>query len=107
MPSESSSLDPVPVSLIKDCIDELALTMIANDSFAIIVITFPRSCKSALVRPLIKKANLDRNTLKNYRPVSNCSFLDKFPEKCAFEQLNSYLVYNSLWQISICLSGGT
>ena len=44
----------------------------------------------SIARPLSKKAGLDKNTLKNYRPVSNCSFLDKFIEKAASKQLNEY-----------------
>ena len=35
---------------------------------------FPISCKSSIVIPLIKKPGLDREMLKNYRPVSNLSF---------------------------------
>ena len=42
---------------------------------------FPISCKSYNVIPLIKKPGLDREMLKNYRPVSNLSFLSKFIEK--------------------------
>ena len=40
---------------------------------------------------------MDRNVLKNYRPVSNCSFLDKFLERCAYLQINDYLSQNSLY----------
>ena len=36
---------------------------------------FPSSCKSVIVLPLIKKPGLDPQVLKNYRPVSNLSFL--------------------------------
>ena len=35
---------------------------------------FPISCKSSSVIPLIKKPGLDREMLKNYRPVSNLFF---------------------------------
>ena len=42
---------------------------------------FPISCKSSIVIPLIKKPGLDREMLKNYRPVSNLSFLSKVIEK--------------------------
>ena len=38
---------------------------------------FPISCKSSIVKPLIKKPGLDREMLKNYRPVSNISFFIK------------------------------
>ena len=97
MNSKSCALDPVPTSLVKDCLEIWApvLTLIVNNSFQSGV--FPEECKSAIVRPLIKKPDLDRNVLKNYRPVSNCSFLDKFLEKCAFKQLNQYFSCNSLY----------
>jgi hypothetical protein len=35
--------------------------------------------------------------LKNYRPVSNISFLDKLLEKSAFIQINNYLCQNELY----------
>ena len=38
---------------------------------------FPLPCKSSIVTPLIKKPGLDAEILKNYRPVSNLSFLSK------------------------------
>ena len=42
---------------------------------------FPISCKSSIVIHLIKKPGLDLEMLKNYRPVSNLSFLSKVIEK--------------------------
>ena len=36
---------------------------------------FPSPCKSSIVIHLIKKPGLDSEVLKNYRPVSNLSFL--------------------------------
>ena len=51
----------------------------------------------ALISPLIKKANLDQNELKNYRPVSNLPFLSKLLEKAVVQQRNSHLEkYNLL-----------
>ena len=58
---------------------------------------FPKTCKSAIVRPLLKKCELDSNLLKNYRPVSNLSFLSKLIEKSVCCQLNSYLHQNNLY----------
>ena len=97
MPSKTCQLDPIPTQLVKASIDELApfLLRIVNSSFSSGV--FPKDCKTAIVRPLIKKSGLDCNIMKNYRPVSNCSFLDKFLEKCAFLRLNQYLSENSLY----------
>jgi len=36
---------------------------------------FPDSFKHAIMIPLLKKYNLDKLSLKNYRPVSNLPFL--------------------------------
>ena len=47
--------------------------------------------KTSLVTPLLKKSNLDRNNLKNYRPVSNLSFLSKILEKVVAKQLKDYM----------------
>ena len=41
--------------------------------------------------PLLKKPSLDRNLLKNYRPVSNLSFISKLIEKIVAKQLNNYI----------------
>ena len=97
MKNKSCTLDPIPTSFVKNCVDILVpvLSRIVNVSFNTGV--FPSNCKNALVHPMIKKAELDQNILKNYRPVSNCSFLDKFLEKCAYVQINNYLNANSLY----------
>ena len=52
--------------------------------------------KKAVVKPLLKKSNLDQNILKNYRPVSNLSFLSKIFEKVVLNQLFQYLNINCL-----------
>ena len=52
---------------------------------------FPSSYKSAIVTPLLKKPSLDPSDLKNYRPVSNLSFMSKILEKVVVSQLMSHL----------------
>jgi len=52
---------------------------------------YPSIYKMAIVKPLLKKSTLDPNDLKNYRPVSNLSFLSKMLEKVALTQLLSHL----------------
>ena len=44
---------------------------------------FPADMKKALVSPLLKKPNLDNEVKKNYRPVSNLTFVLKLVEKAA------------------------
>ena len=47
--------------------------------------------QNRICHPLLKKPNLDRNLLKNYRPVSNLSFISKLIEKVVAKQLNNYI----------------
>ncbi len=56
--------------------------------------TFPNSLKTAVVKPLLKKRNLDNTILSNYRPISNLPFISKIIEKVVFNQLNNYLNSN-------------
>ena len=46
--------------------------------------------------PLLKKPSLDVHDLKNYRPVSNLSFVSKLVERVAVKQLVGYLEANEL-----------
>ncbi len=56
--------------------------------------TFPNFLKTAVVKPLLKKSNLDNTILNNYRPISNLLFIGKIIEKVVFNQLNNYLNSN-------------
>ena len=58
--------------------------------------TVPRVMKEALVRPILKKASLDHEQLKNYRPISNLPFIAECCEKVVADQLNQYLAVNEL-----------
>ena len=55
-PWKSSDLDPIPTSLVKDCIDIL-VTLIVHLSVS--EGCFPSHFKSALVSPLLKKPTLN------------------------------------------------
>uniref|UniRef100_A0A8C6Q5K8 Reverse transcriptase domain-containing protein n=1 Tax=Nothobranchius furzeri TaxID=105023 RepID=A0A8C6Q5K8_NOTFU len=57
---------------------------------------FPAAFKRAVVRPLLKKSNLDFNELNNYRPVSNLQFLSKILEKLVLNQLNDFINTNNV-----------
>ena len=52
--------------------------------------------KSCSVHPLIKKPNLDKETLSNYRPISHLSFLSKLTERVVKARLLSHLSTNNL-----------
>jgi len=52
--------------------------------------------KTAVVTPLIKKSHMDPNTLQNYRPISNLSFISKLLERVVSTQLQSHVDVHSL-----------
>ena len=102
--STTSRLDPIPTSLLKSCLDILIrpITDIVNRS--LLSGCFPVKWKTGLVTPLLKKPNLELD-LKNYRPVTNLSFISKIIEKAALTfytpQLNSlasFKDYNSAYK---------
>ena len=93
---KSCFLDPIPTSLLFTHIDNIveSITTIINDSLSSGIV--PSSFKHALVKPLLKKCNLDNEVLKNYRPVSNLSFISKILEKIVSIQINKHLSTNKL-----------
>src|SRR5208282_5763119 len=56
----------------------------------------PTSQKHAIVTPLLKKPSLDKSELKNYRPVSNLTFISKIVERIVIKQLVNFLQMNNL-----------
>ena len=86
-PCKSSDLDPIPTSLVKDCIDNsiIPITYIINVSLT--EGSFPSHFKSAHVSPLLKKPYLNKDSMNNCRPVSNVSFFSKVLEKAVVNQL--------------------
>jgi hypothetical protein len=95
-PPASCGLDPIPTSLLKQCVNPLlpAITTIVNNS--LLTGNVPPAFKLAHVTPLIKKASLDPTVLSNYRPVSNLPFVSKVLEKVVSSRLTSYLEDNGL-----------
>ena len=57
---------------------------------------FPDYFKISHITPIIKVKNGDKNSLSNYRPVSNTAFLAKVEEKCVLHQLQKHLRDNNL-----------
>jgi len=93
---KSCSLDPVPTTLLKKLMPVLftPINNIINKS--ITEKNMPAQLKQAIVKPLLKKASLDKENLKNYRPVSNLPFISKIIEKVAVKQVEKHLSKYSL-----------
>jgi len=61
---------------------------------------FPTRHKHAVVKPFLKKASLEKSEIKNFRPVSNLTFLSKILERAASLQLKSHLHVNNLLPVA-------
>ena len=90
-PCKSSDLDPIPTSLVKDCIDILVTPIVSIVNISLSEGCFPTHVKSALVSPLLEKPTLNRDGMKNYRPVSNLRFLSKILENVVANRLNVHI----------------
>jgi len=90
-PVKSSSLDPIPTFLLRECLDIILPFLTAMVNTSLHEGCLPVAQKTAVVTPLLKKASLDPHDLKNYRPVSNLSFVSKLVERVAVRQLTDYL----------------
>jgi len=89
--NKTCSLDPAPTWLIKQFRHLLApfITLFVNSSLNSGYV--PQKHKQAIVFPKLKKDNLDVTQLKNYRPISNLSFLSKLLESAVQKRLQSFL----------------
>ena len=97
---KTSSVDPLPAELLKDNLDTVIpyLCTLVNLSLS-------QGCvdgvKVAHITPLIKDNSLNNAELKNYRPISNLSFVGKLIERIVLRRLNDHLTENNLhipWQ---------
>ena len=95
-PTKWCSLDPIPTCLLKECLDLLLplITNIVNLSMS--SGEMPHNLKEAIILPLIKKALLDPEIFKHFRPVSNLSFLSKLVEKVVAVRFKSHITVNKL-----------
>jgi hypothetical protein len=93
--SKSCSLDPLPLWMVKECIDNFlpTITRIINLSLQLSVV--PRELKHAIIRPLLKKSGMEL-TLNNYRPVSNLPYLGKALEEAVIMQFDHHLCKNNI-----------
>ena len=92
--SSTCYLDTLPTSFFKSVLNCLEADLLEVVNASLLSGTFPNSLKTAVVKPLLKKSNLDNTILSNYRPISNLPFIGKIIEKVVFNQLNKYLNSN-------------
>ena len=106
-PSKSCEDDPIPTNLLRNILPSVlpVLTALVNGSLQTGV--FPEDLKQALVKSLLKKANLDLVD-KNYQPVSDLEFVGKIIERAVTDQLTHHIArYNLMGANAVCLQNGT
>ena len=89
-------LDPIPTSLLKQCASVLIPTICQIINLSLSAGVFPDQYKSSLVLPHLKKSNLDKEDLSNYRPISHLSYLSKLTERVVKSRLNQHLSSHGL-----------
>ncbi len=92
--SSTFSLDTLPTSSFKSVLNGLEADLLEVVNTSLLSGTFPNSLKTAVVKPFLKKHNLDNTMLSNYRSISNLPFIGKIIEKVVFNQLNNFLNSN-------------
>lgn len=89
-------VDIVPRKVLKMVFNTVGPSLLFLINSCLGLGTVPASFKHAVVRPLLKKPNLDPSVMSNFRPVSHLPFLSKVLEKVVFNQLQSFLENNSV-----------
>ena len=98
MAKKACDLDPLPACLLSSNLHVLMPVIARIVNLSLKSGSMPSKLKEAVLKPLLKKTNLDQTEFKNYRPVSNLSFLSKIIEKAVALQLTSYLEDNHLYE---------
>lgn len=65
---KTCSLDPLPASIMRDCMDVLLPVKMINMSIE--TATMPVQLKEAIIRPKLKKESLNHEVYANFRPIS-------------------------------------
>jgi len=106
-PNKQSDSDPIPTWLLKECSSVLVPTITNIVNLSLTSSQFHHILKESVISPLLKKSNLDKDQLSNYRPISNLSLISKIIERIVKSRLtdhltaNKYLILTSLPTVNI------
>jgi len=89
-------LDHIPTSLMKHCLLALLPTIAGIVNLSLSSGVLPKQFKLCSVIPFLKKYNLDKEYLSNYRPISHKSFLSKLTQRVVKLRLTHHLSPNDL-----------
>ena len=91
LPDKSSSVDPMPTSVLKAVSDLLSPYVTALFNRSISCGRFPSPLKRSFITPIVKGPGLDPEDVKSYRPISNLYVLSKVLERLAARRLSDYI----------------
>ena len=89
--SSTSELDVLPTKFFKTIFHLISADILQIINTSLQTGIFPTSLKTAVVKPLLKKASLDASTPSNYRSISNLPFIGKVLEKVVYTQVSAFL----------------
>jgi len=94
--SKSCSLDPIRTTILKEFLEELLpfVTEMCNRSLQQGWLSISK--RHAIVKPIIKKEELDQDDVKNYRSISNLTYMSKIAERMVYSQLTTFLEGNNM-----------
>ena len=90
-PNKSCVLDVLPTWLLKQHVGVLLPTLVRIVNMSLSTGVFPTDLRRAVITPVLKKPSLNRNELRNYRPVANLQLTSKIIEKCVVSQLQTHI----------------
>ena len=87
--TKSCKLDPAPTTLLKQYTEVLVPSVHCIITASLSQVCFTDNLKKAILRPLLKKPNLDLAFI-NYHRVCNLGYLSKIVEKAVCNQITSF-----------------
>ena len=87
--------DLLPCTLFKENLDSILPVLVHLVNLSLTTGNMD-GVKLADIIPLLKDDSLDANILKNFRPISNLTFLGKLVERVVLRRLNEHLSNNNL-----------
>ena len=100
---KTSVEDPIPAKLIKSTSDILVPVYVELINKSLAEGTM-ETIKSSVIDPLIKKAGLDIDAKKNFRPVNNLRFFSKLIERVVKNTCRKMLCMNDPSLVISCIT---
>ena len=97
--NEQSDSDPIPTWLLKECASVLVPTITNIVNFSLSSCQFHPILEESVISLLLKKSNLDKDELSNYRPIFNFSVMSKIIERVVKSELLLIGLKNQLAKI--------